>query len=214
MAGEAARGIADAARDTGVPVIFGVLTTENVEQALERASPERMDKGGEAHGCGSGDGAGAARDLAAMTQATACPAAQLGARVLSRKLALQGLYRWQLNRCPWQDLMLDFDAADDAPRADREFFQALVRASARTSEALDAQLARLVRSQGDRARSGRARRAADRDAGTARASRSAVSRGDQRGRVGLARRFGATDGHKFVNAVIDQAARELRPHEP
>lgn len=48
VAGEAARGIADAARDTGVPVAFGVLTTENVEQAVERASPERMDKGGKA----------------------------------------------------------------------------------------------------------------------------------------------------------------------
>jgi 6,7-dimethyl-8-ribityllumazine synthase len=48
VAGEAARGIADAASDTGVPVIFGVLTTENVEQALERASVDRMDKGGEA----------------------------------------------------------------------------------------------------------------------------------------------------------------------
>ncbi|MDQ2640507.1 MAG: N utilization substance protein B, partial [Pseudomonadota bacterium] len=31
--------------------------------------------------------------------------------------------------------------------------------------------------------------------------------------VGLARRFGATDGHKFVNAVMDKAARALRPHE-
>jgi len=48
VAGEAARGIADAARDTGVPIAFGVLTTENIEQALERARPERMDKGGEA----------------------------------------------------------------------------------------------------------------------------------------------------------------------
>ena len=48
VAGEAARGIADVARDTGVPVIFGVLTTENVEQALERADPERLNKGGEA----------------------------------------------------------------------------------------------------------------------------------------------------------------------
>jgi 6,7-dimethyl-8-ribityllumazine synthase len=48
VAGEAARGIADAASDTGVPVIFGVLTTENLEQALERASVDRMDKGGEA----------------------------------------------------------------------------------------------------------------------------------------------------------------------
>jgi 6,7-dimethyl-8-ribityllumazine synthase len=48
VAGEAARGIAEAARDTGLPVIFGVLTTETVEQALERADAARMDKGGEA----------------------------------------------------------------------------------------------------------------------------------------------------------------------
>ena len=31
--------------------------------------------------------------------------------------------------------------------------------------------------------------------------------------VGLAKRFGATDGHKFVNAVLDRAARELRSAE-
>jgi N utilization substance protein B len=31
--------------------------------------------------------------------------------------------------------------------------------------------------------------------------------------VELAKRFGATDGHKFVNAVLDRAARELRSAE-
>ena len=31
--------------------------------------------------------------------------------------------------------------------------------------------------------------------------------------VQLAKQFGATDGHKFVNAVLDRAAQELRPHE-
>jgi N utilization substance protein B len=31
--------------------------------------------------------------------------------------------------------------------------------------------------------------------------------------VTLARKFGATDGHKFINAVLDRAARELRPDE-
>jgi N utilization substance protein B len=31
--------------------------------------------------------------------------------------------------------------------------------------------------------------------------------------VNLTRRFGATDGHKFVNAVLDRAARTLRTHE-
>ncbi|HLP40078.1 MAG TPA: 6,7-dimethyl-8-ribityllumazine synthase [Fibrobacteria bacterium] len=44
----AAQGVLDAALDTGVPVIFGVLTTENLEQALERAEINRGDKGGEA----------------------------------------------------------------------------------------------------------------------------------------------------------------------
>ena len=39
VAGEAARGIAEASRTTGRPVIFGVLTTDTVEQALKRASP-------------------------------------------------------------------------------------------------------------------------------------------------------------------------------
>lgn len=48
VAGEAARGIGQVALDTGVPVIFGVLTVENVDQALERAATSRMNKGGEA----------------------------------------------------------------------------------------------------------------------------------------------------------------------
>jgi 6,7-dimethyl-8-ribityllumazine synthase len=37
IAGEAARGIALAAQETGVPIIFGVLTTYTLEQALDRA---------------------------------------------------------------------------------------------------------------------------------------------------------------------------------
>jgi N utilization substance protein B len=31
--------------------------------------------------------------------------------------------------------------------------------------------------------------------------------------VGITRRFGATDGHKFVNAVLDRAVRSWRPEE-
>ena len=47
VAGECARGIQQVQLDTGVPVLFGVLTTENLEQALERADPARGDKGAE-----------------------------------------------------------------------------------------------------------------------------------------------------------------------
>ena len=31
--------------------------------------------------------------------------------------------------------------------------------------------------------------------------------------IELTKRYGTTDSHKFVNAVLDAAARELRPHE-
>jgi 6,7-dimethyl-8-ribityllumazine synthase len=48
VAGEAARGIGDVARRHDVPVAFGVLTTETVEQALARAGGERGNKGYEA----------------------------------------------------------------------------------------------------------------------------------------------------------------------
>lgn len=47
VAGEAARGLAGAARDYDVPVIFGVLTTETEDQALERARSDGQDKGRE-----------------------------------------------------------------------------------------------------------------------------------------------------------------------
>jgi 6,7-dimethyl-8-ribityllumazine synthase len=47
VAGECARGLMDAGLATGVPVIFGVLTTENQAQAEERAALTRMNKGGE-----------------------------------------------------------------------------------------------------------------------------------------------------------------------
>lgn len=47
VAGEAARGIQQVAIDTGVPVLFGVLTTDNLAQAEERADPARGNKGRE-----------------------------------------------------------------------------------------------------------------------------------------------------------------------
>jgi 6,7-dimethyl-8-ribityllumazine synthase len=48
VAGECARGIMDVQLATGVPIGFGVLTTETLAQAEERADPARGDKGYEA----------------------------------------------------------------------------------------------------------------------------------------------------------------------
>lgn len=43
----AARGILEVSRDTGVPVTFGVITSENLQQALDRSGPE-VNRGAEA----------------------------------------------------------------------------------------------------------------------------------------------------------------------
>jgi 6,7-dimethyl-8-ribityllumazine synthase len=48
VAGQAARGIAQVALSSGVPTIFGVLTTDSIEQAIERAGTKAGNKGADA----------------------------------------------------------------------------------------------------------------------------------------------------------------------
>lgn len=134
------------------------------------------------------------------------------ARTAARKLALQALYRWQLNRCVWQELMQEFDAELQASHADCEYFQALIRGVCADHEQLDAAFAPLLD-----------RRPAELDpiehallliGGYELQQRPDVPyRVVVNEAVGLARRFGATDGHKFVNAVLDHAARLWRAAE-
>lgn len=61
VANETARGIADVSRDTGVPVVFEVLATETLAQAVERA--------GGAHGNKGWDAAAAALEMASLLEA-------------------------------------------------------------------------------------------------------------------------------------------------
>lgn len=134
------------------------------------------------------------------------------ARSVSRKLAMQALYRWQLNAGPWQDLVQEFADDADMPKADREYFGELISGIGGDREALDAVLAGstdrppqeldpvehaalLIGAWELRSRPDVPYRVAISEA------------------VALTRKFGATDGHKFVNAVLDRLARELRPHE-
>jgi 6,7-dimethyl-8-ribityllumazine synthase len=51
VAGQCAAGIARAANETGVPVAFGVLTTDTIEQAIERAGTKAGNKGADAALC-------------------------------------------------------------------------------------------------------------------------------------------------------------------
>lgn len=135
-----------------------------------------------------------------------------GARSVARKLAMQALYRLQLNEAPWQDVLLEFSVEEDMARADREYFDEIVRVIAESRVALDEQLAEWV----------------DRPPAELDPVEHAVlligvhelaARPDVPWRVvvneavTLARKYGATDAHKFVNAVLDRAARALRPLE-
>lgn len=48
VAGQAASGVARAGLDTGVPVIFGILTTDTIDQALERVGAKGTNRGADA----------------------------------------------------------------------------------------------------------------------------------------------------------------------
>ena len=48
VASEVSKGVANVSLETGVPVIFGVLTTDTIEQAIERAGTKAGNKGFEA----------------------------------------------------------------------------------------------------------------------------------------------------------------------
>ena len=54
---------------------------------------------------------------------------QSAARALARRLAVQALYRWQLNAGSWQDLVNEFATEADMPRADGDYFRTLVQAA-------------------------------------------------------------------------------------
>ena len=45
VAAEVSKGVASVGLDTGIPVIYGVLTTDNIEQAIERAGTKSGNKG-------------------------------------------------------------------------------------------------------------------------------------------------------------------------
>lgn len=133
-------------------------------------------------------------------------------RAVARKLALQALYRWQLNEGSWQDLIQEFGEADDMPKADREYFRELVQGVSGVRETLDAQLGALMDRKPEQLDP--VEHAALLIGLFELTSRHEVPfRVAINEAVGLTKRFGATDGYKFVNAVLDRAARTLRPHE-
>ncbi len=134
------------------------------------------------------------------------------ARSLARRLALQALYQLQINPRPWEDIQRQFAEDPEALRADREYFRELMAAIAPNRDSLDLQLVKLCEIPPPELDPiehavlwlGLHELAACPELPYRVALAEAVQ---------LAKQFGATDGHKFVNAVLDRAAQELRPNE-
>ena len=134
------------------------------------------------------------------------------ARSLARRLALQALYQIQINPLPWQDIQKQFANDPEADRVDLEYFQDLIQGIAPNREALDLRLSGLCE-------------IAPHDLDPVEHAvlwlglHELQSHPELPYRVALAeavqltKQFGATDGHKFVNAVLDRAAQHSRPHE-
>ena len=134
------------------------------------------------------------------------------ARSMARKLAMQALYQWQLTGQSAADINLQFLASEDMDGADREYFTGLLKGCVDGSEKINALIKPFV----------------DRPIDQLDPVETAIlmigmfelsERIDVPYRVvinegvDLTKRFGATDAHKYVNAVLDRAAREIRAAE-
>ena len=134
------------------------------------------------------------------------------ARSLARRLALQALYQLQINPRPWQDTHRQFAEDPEAERVDRDYFRELMTAIAPNREAMDLRLGLL--SEIPPLELDPIEHAVlwmglhELEAHPELPYRVALAEA-----VRLTKQFGATDGYKFVNAVLDRAAKELRPHE-
>jgi transcription antitermination protein NusB len=134
------------------------------------------------------------------------------ARSLSRRLALQALYQLQVNPRPWQDIYNQYAGDEEAERVDAQYFRELFEAIAGSRESLDERmkpLSEIAPHELDPIEHAILWLGLhELEARPELPYRVAISEA-----VELTKRFGATDGHKFVNAVLDKAARQLRPQE-
>ncbi len=131
------------------------------------------------------------------------------ARHLARELLVKALYQWQIAGHNIAELAAQFAAHDDFARCDRDFFGQLLAVILDDIPALDAIIAR------------HATRGLDQLDAVGRAilllglaelkfrddvpSKVVINEA-----VELAKRYGAAESYKFVNAMLDRTARELR----
>ena len=134
------------------------------------------------------------------------------ARRRAREYALQGLYQWQLAGSPPADIRIQLAEDPNFEKADAAYFRAVLDGTIAEAEALKTGIAPLLDRKVE--------------------SLSPVERGILllaawelkhapeipfrvviNEAVELAKSYGGTDGHKYVNGVLDRLAAALRPQE-
>jgi N utilization substance protein B len=134
------------------------------------------------------------------------------ARRRSRELALQGLYSWLLAGQPVSDIAAQIEQSKGFERADHAYFSSLIRGAIQQQGTLEEALApcldRKVRELSPVERGILLLGAWELKNAPDVPYRVVINEA-----VELAKSFGGTDGHKYVNGVLDKLARSLRERE-
>lgn len=130
----------------------------------------------------------------------------------ARHYGMQALYQWEMAGASLSDIEAEFRADYDFSHVDLEYFQALLHGvpacvdelEARLEPLLDRKLDDLDPIERTLLRMGTYELASRPDVPYKVVINEAVA---------LTKKFGATDGHKYINGVLDKVARELRKVE-
>ena len=134
------------------------------------------------------------------------------ARRRAREMAVQGLYSWQMSGLPAAEILVHLSDSKDFERADGVLLQRMLAGTIEGSDSLRETLAPLL----DRPWTGLSpveRAVLLLAAFELSAMPEVPYRVVINEAVELAKIFGGTDGHKYVNGVLDRVARALRPAE-
>src|SRR6185295_8777246 len=130
----------------------------------------------------------------------------------AREFALQAIYQWLLNESAAENLLAQLKEQKDFPKADQALAEALLRGVVGNTEALR-QLLMPYLDREMKALSPVEHALLLLSAFELRYHAQTPYRVIINEAIELAKSFGGTDGHKYVNGVLDKLAAELRPAE-
>jgi N utilization substance protein B len=135
-----------------------------------------------------------------------------GSRRGSRELALQGLYQWLLNQTDADDMLAQIRDMDGFGKADQAYLNLLVQGVVNDADALRQRiqpyLDRPTKNLSPIEHALLLMAACELTTQPETPYRVVINEA-----VELAKSYGGTDGHKYVNGVLDKLAGELRPGE-